>query len=131
MKDPSHGFFTSRWLVHSQFLNLGNPLEAIVHYLLIGVMASLGDYDKFTMVSVLVYMVTHWIGFMVSHDLRLSNSHDLTKLLHCVVSQLWENIEFVLKLVASVTYGWDHKLIIHFSWIGSLLMEVGSNRYSQ
>ena len=57
------------------------------------------------MVSALVYMISHWIGFMVRHDLRLSNSHDLTKLLHCVVSQLSENIEFVLKLVAFVTYG--------------------------
>ena len=34
-----------------------------------------------------VCMVTHWTRPMVSHDLRLSSSHDLTKLLHCVVSQ--------------------------------------------
>ena len=34
-----------------------------------------------------VCMVTHWTRPTMSHDLRLSNSHDLTKLLHCVVSQ--------------------------------------------
>ena len=41
----------------------------------------------------------------VSYDLRLSNSHDLTKLLHYVVSQPYENIELVLKLVVTLTYG--------------------------
>ena len=68
-------------------MGLGNPLEVVVHHLLIGDMVSPSYRGGFLMVSALVCMVTHWIGPMVSHDLRLSSSHDLTKLLHCVVSQ--------------------------------------------
>ena len=104
-KDLSHGFLANRWLVHNRFMGLRNPLEVVVHLLLIGVMTGLGNWDGFPMVSALVYMVTHWIGPMVSHDLRLSSSHDLTKLLHCVVPQPWENIELVLKLAVALTYG--------------------------
>ena len=55
--------------------------------LLIGGMAGLSYWDRFPMVSALVCMVTHWIGPTVSHNLRLSSSHNLTKLLHYVVSQ--------------------------------------------
>ena len=68
-------------------MGLDNPLEVAVHHLQIGGMISLEYWDRFSMVSALVCMVTHWIGPMVSHDLRLSSSHDLAKLLHCVVSQ--------------------------------------------
>ena len=57
------------------------------------------------MASVLVCMVTHWTRPTMSHDLRLSHSHDLTKLLHYVVSQPQENIEHVLKLIVTLTYG--------------------------
>ena len=68
-------------------MGLGNPLEAIVHHLLIGGMVGLGYWDGFSMVSALVCMVAHWTGPMVSYDLRLSISHDFTKLFHCVVFQ--------------------------------------------
>ena len=112
-KDLSHGFITNRWLVHNQFMGLGNLLEVVVYHLLIGGMVGFGYQDEFRMVIVLVCMVTHWIGPTVSHDLRLSSSHDLTKLLHCVVSQPWENIELVLKLAMTLTYRWDCKLIIY------------------
>ena len=65
---------------------LGNPLEVVVYHLLIGGMVGLSYRDGFPMLSALVCMVTHWTGVTVSHDLRLSSSHDLTKLLPCVVS---------------------------------------------
>ena len=130
-EDLSHGFLANRWLVHNRFMGLGNPLEVVVHHLQIGGMAGLGYQDEFPMVSALVCMVTHWTGPIVSHDLRLSSSDDLTKLLHCVVFQPWENIELVLNLAMTLTYRWDRKLIIYSLWIGSLLMEAGSNRYSQ
>ena len=65
-------------------MGLGNLLEVEV---VIGGMVDLGYQDEFPMVSTLVCMVRYWIGPMVSHDLRLSSSHDITKLLHCVVSQ--------------------------------------------
>ena len=56
-------------------------------HLLIGGMVGLGYRDGFPMVSTLVCMVTNWPRPIVSHDLRLSSSHDLTKLFHCVISQ--------------------------------------------
>ena len=130
-KDLSHGFFSNKWIVHNQFMGLGNPLEVVEHYLLNGRITSFSYRDKITMVSALVCMVTYLTRSTVSHDLRLSSSHDLTKLFHCVVSQPWKNIDLVLKLVMILTYGWDHKLFIYSLWIGSLLMEVDSNRYSQ
>ena len=65
---------------------LSNPLEVVVHYLLIGGMTSLGYQDEFPMVSALVCMVARWTEPMVSYDLRLSSSHNFTNLLHCVIS---------------------------------------------
>ena len=127
----SHGFLANRWLIHNWFIDLGNPLKVVVHHLLIKGMTGLGYRDGFPMVSALVCMVTHWTWPIVSHDLRLSSSHDLTKLLHYVVSQPWENIKLVLKLIMALTYGWDYKLIIYSLWIESLLMKVDGNRYSQ
>ena len=110
---------------------LSNPLEVIVHYLLIGKMVGLDHQDKFPMVSALVYTTTHCTGSIRSHYSRLSISHDFTKLFYCVVSQPLENIELALKLVVALTYGWDRKLIIYFLWIGSLSIEVNSDMYSQ
>ena len=96
-------FLANRWLVHSWFMDLNNLLEAIVHYLLIGGMTDYGYRDGFSMVSVLVCMVTHLIEPTMSHNLRLSSNHNLTKLFHYVVSQPWENIELVLKLIVAFT----------------------------
>ena len=110
-EDLSHRFLANRWLVENRFMCLGNPLEVVVHHLLsegwLVLAIMMGFHGECTSVCI----VTHWTGPTVSHDLRLSSSHDLTKLLHCVVSQLWENIELVLKLAMTLTYGWDHKLI--------------------
>ena len=50
-------------------------------------MIGLGPYDGFLMGNALVCMVTYWTRPMVSHDVRLSSSHDLTKLLYYMVSQ--------------------------------------------
>ena len=69
-------------------MGLGNPLEVVVHYLLIVRMVGLGYQDRFLMVNALVCMVTHWIGPIVSHDLRLSSSYNLTKLFYFIVSTL-------------------------------------------
>ena len=129
--DPSHGFNANKWLVHNWFMGLGNSLKVVVHHLLIGRMVGLGYRDEFPMVCAPVCMVIRWTRLMVSHNLRLSSSHYLTKLLHCVIYQPWENIELVLKLAMALTYGWDHKLIIYSPWIGSQLMKADSNRYSQ
>ena len=59
-EDLIHGFIANRWLVHNWFMGLGNPLEVVVHYLLIGGMIGLGYRDGFPMVSALVCLVTHW-----------------------------------------------------------------------
>ena len=112
-------------------MGLGNLLEVIVHHLLIG-----GDGWSWLLGWVSHGECISMYGYTldrptVSHDLRLSSSHDLTKLLYCAIFQAWGNIEVVLKLVMTLTCGWDHKLIIFSVWIGSLLMEVSSNRYTQ
>ena len=54
MKYPSHGFLASKWLVHNHFVGLGNLLEVVVYYLLIGEIVGLGHRDEFPMVSALV-----------------------------------------------------------------------------
>ena len=36
------------------------------------------------MVSTLVSIFTHWIGPAMSHDIKLSGSHDFTKLLDII-----------------------------------------------
>ena len=46
-----------------------NPLETLVHYLLIGGMTCHGHQDGFTMVSLVVCMITHWIELMMNHDI--------------------------------------------------------------
>ena len=101
----SHEFFINRWLIHNCFMGLRNSLQVVVRQLLIGWMVGLSYWDELPMVCVLVCMVTHWTRPTVSNDLKLSSNHDVTKLLHCVVSQPWENIKFVLKLVMILTYG--------------------------
>ena len=68
-------------------MGIGNPLEVVMHHILIGEMVGLGYWDGFPMVSALVCMIAHWIGLIVSYDFRLSSSHESTKLLHCIVSQ--------------------------------------------
>ena len=68
-------------------MGLGNPLKVVVHHLLTGGMVGFGYRYEFSMVSALVCMVAHWTRLMVSYDLRLSSSHDFTKLLHYIVSQ--------------------------------------------
>ena len=99
-KDPSHEFLTNRWPIHSWFIGLGNPLEVVVHHLLIGGMVDLNYQDLFPMVSALECMVTHRIGPTVSHDLKLSSSHDLPKLLHYVVCQSWEKYWVYAKIAS-------------------------------
>ena len=42
-------------------MDLGNPFEVVVHYLLIGEMTGLDQQNDIPIVSVLVYTVTHWI----------------------------------------------------------------------
>ena len=67
-------------------MDLGNAFEAIVHHFLIRRIIGLYHQDKVLMVSTLVCMVTHWIEPTVSYGIRLSSSHDFTKLLRCIVS---------------------------------------------
>ena len=86
-------------------MGLGNLLEAVVNHLLIRGMGSHDYRDEVFMVSVLAYMVIHWIRPTVSQDLRISSNHNLTKLLHYVFSQPLETIELMLKLVVTLTYG--------------------------
>ena len=99
MEDSSYGFLISRWLVYNQLIIRGCST------LLPNWMTGLGHEDRFFMVSALLCMVTHRIGSTIIHDIRLSSSHNFIKLFHCVISQPWENIELVLKLSVTITYG--------------------------
>ena len=76
-------------------------------------MTGLGYQDGVPMVSALMCMPTHWTGPMVSRDIRLSSSHDFTKLLQCIVSQPWENLKLVPKLIVDLTNEWNPKVIIY------------------
>ena len=71
-----------------------------------------------------------WVIFAWSHNIRLSGIHDFMKLLHCIITQPWENIEIMSKLAVALTYRWDPIMIIYFIKIESLLMEAGSKKYS-
>lgn len=53
-------------------MDLDNPIETIVHYLIIRRIVCLSHQDWFPMVNALMYMVTHWTRPMVNHDVRLS-----------------------------------------------------------
>ena len=51
------------------FMNSSNPSAVVIHYFLIGEMIDLGHLDEFPMVSVLVFMVTHWTRLTTNHDI--------------------------------------------------------------
>ena len=45
--------------VHNWFIDLGNPFQVIMHYLLIGVITCLNHQDEFPIVSALVCIGVH------------------------------------------------------------------------
>ena len=94
-ENPNHEFLANRWFVYNRFIDLGNPFETVVYYLLIGRVVGFGHWDRVPMVCTLMYMVVHWTKLLMSHAIRLSGSHDFTKLLYYIVSQTWENIELI------------------------------------
>ena len=53
-------------------MDLGNPVETIMYYFLIGGMTCLDRQNEFPIISALVCMVSHWIGLMVNNDISLS-----------------------------------------------------------
>ena len=57
-------------------MDLGNPIEIIVHYLLIRGMTCLGFQDEVPMVSALMCMVTHWMRSTTNHDISLLDCHN-------------------------------------------------------
>ena len=48
-------------------------------------MINLDHQDEVPMVSALMYMIIHWTGPVMGHDIRLSDGHDFTKLLYYIV----------------------------------------------
>ena len=79
-------------------MDLGNPIETVVHHLLIGGINCLGCGDGFPMVSALMYMIH------IGQDLWwiMKQAYQLswyTYLLYYMDSQLWEDIEFVSKSI--------------------------------
>ena len=53
-------------------MDFSNLVKTVVHYILIRRMTYLDCRNGFAMVSVLVYMVTHWTRPTMNHDTRLS-----------------------------------------------------------
>ena len=77
-------------------MDLDNPIEIIVHHLMIRRMTYLGCRDGFPMVSALVYVMhigqnLRWIVMQEYQVLWF------TKFLYYMDSQLWENIESMSK----------------------------------
>ena len=79
-------------------MDLGNPVEIVVHHLLIGGMTCLGRRDGFPMVGALVYVMHtgQELWWIMPQGYQLSW---FTKLLYCMDSQPWENIERVSKSI--------------------------------
>ena len=50
-------------------MDLGNPLETVVHYLIIGGITFHSHHDSFPMVSALESIITHCVGPMMNHDI--------------------------------------------------------------
>ena len=69
MKDPSHEFLSSKWVVYWWFMDLGNPSEVVTHYLLIWGIIGYGYRDRSPMINALVCMVIHWTLPTMSHDI--------------------------------------------------------------
>ena len=74
IEDTSHGFLVSRWVVHDRLMDMGNPIEIIVHQLLIGGMNYLGHWDGFSMVSALMYVmqIGQDLWWIMMHGYQLS-----------------------------------------------------------
>ena len=112
-------------------MTLDNLVKIVVYYFLIKEMTYLDRWDKFSIVSALVCIVTHWARSTVNQDIRLSDCHDSPN--YYVVWTL--NFERILNLWwnqhITLTYGWNPKVVIYFLWIRSLLVEASNNRYSQ
>ena len=77
-------------------MDLDNPVEIVVHNLLIGGMTCLGYWDGFPIVSTLVYVIhtRQNLWWIMMHGYQLSW---FTKLLYCMDSQPWEDIESISK----------------------------------
>ena len=56
-KVPSHRFLVKWWVIHNWFMDLSNPFETIVYFLLIRAMTCVGCWDGFPMVSALVHVI--------------------------------------------------------------------------
>ena len=94
-------------------MNLDNPFEVVVYYLLIGGMTYLDYRDRFHMVGTLVYMVIHWTKIMVGHDIDyqvviISPNH------YVILNfQSWDDIELLLGSLVTLTYVWNTKMDIY------------------
>ena len=67
-------------------MDLGNPFETVVHYLLIRRMIRLDHWDGIPIMRALMYTFTYWTGLTMSHDIKLSGSDDFTELLCFIIS---------------------------------------------
>ena len=132
MEDPNHKFLTNKWFIYNWFMDLSNPFDFVVHYLLIEGMTYLGHWDGFFMISSLVCMITHYTRPTYDESWHwLSCSYDLTKLLYCIGSEPWEDTKLMLRSLVTLTYKWDPKVVIYYSlWNESLEMETDDNMYT-
>ena len=85
-------------------MGLGGSSKVVLHCFLIRRIVCLDCWNEISMVSVLMFKVTHWISFAVNHDLRLLDSHNFTKFYVVLSFNDRENIELMPKLVMILTY---------------------------
>ena len=57
------------WVIHNQFMGLGNLFKVAMHYFLIRMITCLKPWDEFLMMSALVYMIIYWTWFIMNRDI--------------------------------------------------------------
>ena len=131
IQDPSHGFDAIKWVAYILFMDLRQSIWDCN-----ALFSNWRDYLSWSLGWVFHGECTNVYGYILDstyNDLWhwLSSSHNVTKLLCCMSSQPWESIELVLRSSIALTCEWDLKMVIYSLWIGSTLIKVGSNKYSQ
>ena len=98
-------------------MDLSNPVKTIVHYLLIEGITCLSHWDEFLMMSVPAYVmhIEQNLRWIITQGYQLSW---FTKLLYCMDSQPWKDIDICQNPQKALIHGWDPKVVIYHYRLG-------------